>query len=1471
MEAPQAAAEAQPVRKPTVEAKAAEAPPAKRHAVDAAKADAQAPPEKRPRVEAKQPAPAKQPAAGEKPAADAPPAATRPAQTAAPGVAGDITFSLRVVGPAGRPPKKFTLRPTDKLVIGRKRECDFTVTGRGISYEHCEIYLERKGRDMLLKVRDTSTNFTGILTAKQSESNMEARLAKEIAKGETEVLQHGFTLIVPQRIKQGAAPNEFGRTHIRVELNLPDAYCRYSQRGRWDYLEKLGEGGLAVVYRAKDMEKLTKDEVAIKVSKFCYMGQASQHNRHIYALHREAQWSIQCLHNPRHAKYNDKGAKVFMRYIEDHTGFDKEFLGDFNALRERFEDPKLKWDQQTFSSELSSRPYIVMELIRGQLLQNAIDLTPGLSNAEKKEIVTQSIEALCYMQDFGVIHRDFRGCNLFIEGKGPCIRLRVIDLGFLVSSEKKQMQNPNTAVRCAWQGDPAKKVRFDWAPPEVRRRNVVLNFAEPPTSFDVYSLGVLILKLCKGRHWTAAVLPSKLTDLSLHGEVWKAVGLSTSTLSKMLDQEDAGRRPWPVELLKEVTGFERLSDWWSSGQYLDRFQGGDVKFEKPSAAGSTVKGMPQNAHKDAKRNPTEPNQDDEASGSSARPLEESNVTGMPWNSMMASVVTAEDAGQSIRSPAELHNTSGRAKDAAEAAQYRADPRRPLGRHSSTGDLRLSTLAGAVHSPTDEFVGCSSPPPPQLLTMLPGRVTSPTVEAGWNSFSFDPHEEAYVPELPPAATMLETSKRRKPSLSSSRTQMQSPDAKRSRRQTQDIPILERSRRAQSRSPDVARRRSQTPAIVRSNSAYAEEVQRFQKKAAAFASKRSAAKSSGSAPPPSGAAQSGHRAAALPLFQTSKSHPPLPPAGIASQLLPACPPQAQKVAHHAHSSSSSSSQRHAAPERTSKEFANMLGSSSISTSASSRRGRHSVSMSVSVGSGQQKSLDAERMARSTDTSSRAQSAQIFRDVHTTDASRRNVSADPLRDVHSTALVERLQSLSACRQESADSSRRQKNAGLSLSLDPQRSRATRAYRQESADSSRSQTKTSLDPQHQGSSRRKNVAVLQPGPSVHGSGAQAVTLCPNSAMTSKAPASSFTPLPQKSARGLLQEKQSVSVDRHSQSTSVTRAISTASLARVTHGAEIRLRSSSPGTAAQNERSASAHSRYVKGMSAARGKSKAVPLPPPPPRKRVYSPRRSESARRDIEDGSDTGWRESPPPHPSLELIPRSSLSSQRSASQPSRRLSVGKQQSGSRAMNTLSDYVLSDAPRCFSISRLIEKFALDEEAANTVHSLKMDENFIRQLHRELPDKRNPSSYVMFLAKVRRENQLERNQEQSRSHRRSRSISRTHARSVSRAQEMRPRSLMREEKDRDASSRSGRGLRPAPQGRAASPKRHRGYESKVDKRSAAPRCFSSSASRSVSRSERNSSTRKNWSRSYSPHRAVVESMLSEAHRRSPSHWRPSK
>lgn len=447
-------------------------------------------------------------------------------------------------------PIRFRLTGTStRVTIGRRLDSDLPVSVSSVSYDHCELFLRRKNRDPVLCVRDLSRNQTGVRHPTFVSPN---KAWRDLRQDEVEILWHRSEILVPAKQKKGLS-TEDSRTKIVVIFDLPDLWCPWTKVGRWDYLERLGEGGLAIVYRAREVGGASKNRwVAIKVSKFANLSASCQQNRHIYALHREARWSMERLHNTADPRYERGGAVLFARYIEDNTGLAAHSSKwDFDGCCRKFEDPRFVWSEHVFDPSLAPRPYVVMELIEGKLLQHVIENGPPLDLFEQRAVVRQCTKALVYMERFDCIHRDFRGCNIFLAGRGPRCQVKTIDFGFMVTADPKHARNPNPAVRCAWQGDPERKLHFDWAPPEVRTKGAP-NFGLPPFSFDIFSFGVLLLKLLHGRTWAQDILRCKTAVEQLYAvrRDIEDLGLTVEILISMLDQVHPEKRPLATDILQ---------------------------------------------------------------------------------------------------------------------------------------------------------------------------------------------------------------------------------------------------------------------------------------------------------------------------------------------------------------------------------------------------------------------------------------------------------------------------------------------------------------------------------------------------------------------------------------------------------------------------------------------------------------------------------------------------------------------------------------------------------------------------------------------------------------------------------------------------------------------------------------------------------------------------------------------------------
>jgi len=129
--------------------------------------------------------------------------------------------------------------------------------------------------------------------------------------------------------------------------------------------------------------------------------------------------------------------------------------------------------------------------------------------------------------------------------------LKVLDLGVMICAEDGQELNDNLAVqafrRCGDNED--RKRRYDWLPWEVRETvdgiSPVVNFAVPPHSFDVFSVGVLILHLLVGKREARVILD----NINQGGTTPDTMSLNLEPQIVLEMLGEASKRPHPKDIL----------------------------------------------------------------------------------------------------------------------------------------------------------------------------------------------------------------------------------------------------------------------------------------------------------------------------------------------------------------------------------------------------------------------------------------------------------------------------------------------------------------------------------------------------------------------------------------------------------------------------------------------------------------------------------------------------------------------------------------------------------------------------------------------------------------------------------------------------------------------------------------------------------------------------------------------------------
>ena len=146
--------------------------------------------------------------------------------------------------------------------------------------------------------------------------------------------------------------------------------------GRYEVLERVGRGGMGVLYRGRD--PVLDREVAIKVMAGDFTADESARTR----FYREARASARLQH---------RNIVTIFEFAEDN-----------------------------------GTPYISMEFLRGMSLSQRMTSGPPLTLVQKLDIVTQLLTGLHYAHEQGIVHRDVKPPNIWLLEDGT---VKLLDFG----------------------------------------------------------------------------------------------------------------------------------------------------------------------------------------------------------------------------------------------------------------------------------------------------------------------------------------------------------------------------------------------------------------------------------------------------------------------------------------------------------------------------------------------------------------------------------------------------------------------------------------------------------------------------------------------------------------------------------------------------------------------------------------------------------------------------------------------------------------------------------------------------------------------------------------------------------------------------------------------------------------------------------------------------------------------------------
>ncbi len=208
--------------------------------------------------------------------------------------------------------------------------------------------------------------------------------------------------------------------------------------GRYKLLEKIGEGGMAVVYMAEQRYPVCR-RVAFKIIK---LGMDTQNVIARFEAERQA---LALMDHPNIAKVFDGGTT--------ETG----------------------------------RPYFVMELVRGVSITDYCDQN-RLSTRERLELFLPVCNAVQHAHQKGIIHRDIKPSNVMVTLHDGRPVPKVIDFGIAKATNQRLTEQTLFTRYSQMIGTP------EYMSPEQAE----MSGLDVDTRTDIYSLGVLLYELLTG-------------------------------------------------------------------------------------------------------------------------------------------------------------------------------------------------------------------------------------------------------------------------------------------------------------------------------------------------------------------------------------------------------------------------------------------------------------------------------------------------------------------------------------------------------------------------------------------------------------------------------------------------------------------------------------------------------------------------------------------------------------------------------------------------------------------------------------------------------------------------------------------------------------------------------------------------------------------------------------------------------------
>jgi serine/threonine protein kinase len=183
----------------------------------------------------------------------------------------------------------------------------------------------------------------------------------------------------------------------------------------------------------------------------------------------------------------------------------------------------------------TNRPFLVMELVQGQTLAQAIARGP-LDPAAVAVLGTQVAEALAYVHSHGIIHRDVKPGNVLVNAAGDA-KLTDFGIARLLGDDAGHTRTGQTIGTAAY-----------LAPEQVTGQPV-------SRATDVYSLGLVLLEALTGtREYTGPAMEAALARLNQPPQIPDALPASWRELLERMTATEPDTRPDATEVAERLSG-----------------------------------------------------------------------------------------------------------------------------------------------------------------------------------------------------------------------------------------------------------------------------------------------------------------------------------------------------------------------------------------------------------------------------------------------------------------------------------------------------------------------------------------------------------------------------------------------------------------------------------------------------------------------------------------------------------------------------------------------------------------------------------------------------------------------------------------------------------------------------------------------------------------------------------------------------